>query len=143
MPINYEEYPPNWKTEIVPRILKRADNRCENCDLVNGTTAFAVSLKIYDDDTGRYKPKTFWFEIWNAAYRVAGFNRERVTERTVRLQVCHLDHDHENHNVTDDRLMAMCQLCHINYDAKVKYERQQSGFYNGGVNKNPLKRGAA
>lgn len=29
MPIDYKKYPPNWLTEIRPRILKRADNKCE------------------------------------------------------------------------------------------------------------------
>jgi len=35
MPINYSKYPPNWKTEIRPRILKRAGNRCEFCGAEN------------------------------------------------------------------------------------------------------------
>lgn len=29
MPINYNNYPDNWKTYIRPRILARAGNRCE------------------------------------------------------------------------------------------------------------------
>ena len=29
MPIDYKKYPPNWLTEIRPRILKRAGGRCE------------------------------------------------------------------------------------------------------------------
>lgn len=29
MPCNYALYPATWKTEIRPRILKRAGNRCE------------------------------------------------------------------------------------------------------------------
>jgi 5-methylcytosine-specific restriction endonuclease McrA len=35
MPINYSKYPPNWKSEIRPRILKRAENRCEYCGAEN------------------------------------------------------------------------------------------------------------
>jgi hypothetical protein len=34
MPIDYKKYPSNWK-EIRERILKRAFNRCECCDLEN------------------------------------------------------------------------------------------------------------
>ncbi len=42
------------------------------------------------------------------------------------LTIAHLDHDAENHNVTDDRLVALCQKCHFGYDrhrhqAKRKY----------------------
>jgi len=29
MPIDYNDYPPNWLSEIRPVILKRAGNRCE------------------------------------------------------------------------------------------------------------------
>ncbi len=35
MPIDYSKYPDNWKTEIRPDILKRADNRCEWCGVDN------------------------------------------------------------------------------------------------------------
>ena len=39
------------------------------------------------------------------------------------LTVAHLDHDEENHEVKDERLAALCQWCHLNYDAKEKYRR--------------------
>ena len=39
------------------------------------------------------------------------------------LTIAHLDHDETNESVTDDRLKAMCQLCHLRYDAKEKYRR--------------------
>jgi len=29
MPIDYKKYPKNWKTEIRPKILERAGNKCE------------------------------------------------------------------------------------------------------------------
>jgi len=35
MPIDYTKYPPNWKTEIRPRILMRAKDRCEFCGAEN------------------------------------------------------------------------------------------------------------
>jgi 5-methylcytosine-specific restriction endonuclease McrA len=35
MPIDYKKYPPNWKSEMRPRILKRAGNRCEFCGAEN------------------------------------------------------------------------------------------------------------
>ena len=35
MPCDYSKYPPNWKTEIRPRILKRSRNKCEFCEAEN------------------------------------------------------------------------------------------------------------
>ena len=35
MPCDYKKYPPTWKTEIRPRILKRADHKCEECAVEN------------------------------------------------------------------------------------------------------------
>lgn len=32
------------------------------------------------------------------------------------LTIAHLDHDKKNWEVTDDRLAALCQSCHLNYD---------------------------
>jgi hypothetical protein len=39
------------------------------------------------------------------------------------LTIAHLDHDETNMDVKDERLMAMCQLCHLRYDAKEKWRR--------------------
>jgi hypothetical protein len=39
------------------------------------------------------------------------------------LTIAHLDHDELNHEVKDERLKALCQHCHLNYDAKEKYRR--------------------
>ena len=36
-PENKSRYPKNWKTEIRPMILKRANNRCEFCGVENHT----------------------------------------------------------------------------------------------------------
>ena len=48
MPINYSKYPPNWKTEIRPRILKRANNRCEFCGIKNYTVVqYVDGMRIY------------------------------------------------------------------------------------------------
>lgn len=101
MPIDYKKYPPNWKSEIVPRILRRAgevrespsggilvEARCEKCGIANHS---------------RNKRGTI-----------------------VVLTIAHLDHDSRNWDVRDERLMAMCQRCHLQYDrhrhtAKRKY----------------------
>lgn len=100
MPCDYSKYPPNWKSEIVPRILVRAgevrdesgeiakEANCEKCGIENHSTKCNGTFVV--------------------------------------LTIAHLDHDSENHNVKDERLAAYCQACHLKYDhwrhvAKRKY----------------------
>jgi 5-methylcytosine-specific restriction endonuclease McrA len=85
MPIDYKRYPPNWKTEIRPAILERANNRCEFCGVGN--------YSIRDG-------------------------------KKIVLTIAHLDHDEENRNVSYHRLRALCQRCHLRYDAKEKARRR-------------------
>ena len=35
MPIDYNDYPDDWKTRICPDILERAGNKCEFCGVPN------------------------------------------------------------------------------------------------------------
>ena len=123
MPIDYKKYPVNWK-EIRPRILKRANNKCEfpGCNFVNGEMVGAVKYrgktqKWYRDynDAINHIPKSF--EMKNGKV----FPNPKMVK--VVLTIAHLDHDETNHNVTDERLKAACQLCHLRYDAKEKYRR--------------------
>ena len=110
MPIDYSKYPPNWKTEIRPRILARANNKCECCGLENKT--FALSYKKNG------------ITVWEQG-TFEGWLKNNLPKRVkVVLTIAHLDHDETNHNVTDDRLKAMCQLCHLRYDAEEKKRRR-------------------
>lgn len=118
MPIDYKKYPPNWKTEIRPRILKRANNCCEFCGLPNHSTVY--SIKIWVRDVTRYKQRSIWFRNEQDAKREG----DHYFPVKVVLTIAHLDHDELNHNVTDERLAALCQACHCRYDAKEKYQRQ-------------------
>lgn len=127
MPIDYKKYPKNWLTEIRPRILKRANNTCEfnGCNFKNGEIVWSV--KLYD------KNKRIWVRTKEEAIKKAienGWNCEIsypiIKKVKVVLTVAHLDHDEENTNVTDDRLKAACQICHLRYDAKEKYRRIMS-----------------
>lgn len=45
------------------------------------------------------------------------------------LTVAHLDHDEENFEVTDERLAALCQRCHLRYDAQEKARRRRVKRY--------------
>ena len=123
MPIDYTKYPANWKSEIVPRILKRANNRCEVCGLNNGEMVKAG--KIYTRQNGRYQYRSIWITSISDWVRI---NSILISHKTITvvLTIAHLDHDETNLNVADDRLRAMCQHCHLNYDAKEKMRRIMS-----------------
>ena len=124
MPIDYSKYPPNWLSEIRPRILSRANYKCEFCGLEHKQVVWAV----------RYKTKTTWYNCFDEADKKP---RSIETKRDgtplknpkpvkVVLTIAHLDHDETNHEVSDDRLKALCQLCHLRYDAKEKYRRKNN-----------------
>lgn len=123
MPIDYKKYPPNWKTEIRPRIMERANNRCEfeGCDFEHGEFVWSVKYKgkvqgwFRDKAEAEKQPKSFEIKKGEVVP-----NPKKVK---VVLTIAHLDHDETNHDVKDDRLKASCQLCHLRYDAKEKYRR--------------------
>lgn len=119
MPIDYNNYPKNWKSEIRPRILARANNQCEICGLKDKSTVYAI--KLWVKDISKYKLRTLWFQNENDARREDDYNNIKPVK--VVLTIAHLDHDETNHDVTDERLMALCQLCHLRYDAAEKYRR--------------------
>jgi hypothetical protein len=121
MPIDYKRYPTNWKTEIVPEILNRAAHKCEICNLENGS--FVWGIKLWVKNNGKYKIRSIWFRDRKDAERE---NTHGVVRKIkVVLTIAHLDHDETNHDVILERLKAMCQCCHLRYDANEKYRRQQ------------------
>lgn len=121
MPIDYKKYPPNWKKEIVPRILIRDRHRCYCCYVKNHTIVWSV--KVYcKNNKGKYGWRAIWFQDDNEAGRLSRIGQMPV-EVMVVLTIAHLDHDETNHDVKDDRLAAMCQHCHLNYDAEEKMRR--------------------
>lgn len=90
MPCNYKLYPENWLTEIRPRILKRAKDKCEFCGVVNYS----------------------WI---NRHTREIQLRSEEDSIRVI-LTIAHLDHDIKHNE--DSNLKALCQKCHNNYDRK-------------------------
>lgn len=112
MPIDYKKYPPNWKTEIRPRILKRANSCCEFCGVKNHDIGFR-------DQSGKFHPleNTIENDVWVQENNVRLFK--------IVLTIAHLDHDENNHDVQDDRLAALCQKCHLQYDAPEKARRRR------------------
>lgn len=116
MPINYKEYPKNWKTEIRPAVMKRAgeirdpmtgeimrEAECEECGAPNHKYI--------------YRPqKDGVWDLMPEGHLADAMALDGVKFTKVILTVAHLDHDKENHNVKLDRLKALCQRCHLKYD---------------------------
>lgn len=124
MPTDMKKYPPDWD-ERRDRVLKRANNCCENCFLENYSTVYSV--KRYDT-----KRREWYDNIYKAIDKAkeSGWGEVHlwplepiIKPVKVVLTIAHLDHDEYNWEVPDERLMAMCQACHLKYDAKEKYRR--------------------
>lgn len=134
MPCDYSKYPPNWKTEIRPRILERADNKCEWCGAPNGEWVvrdkagrwhdMGTYINDFSEQSRYYLDKTYpgWDE-----------GEEGLKPFKVVLTIAHLDHDETNHNVKDSRLAALCQPCHLKYDAPEKARRRRKKKYQNSL----------
>ena len=115
MPIDYKKYPKNW-AELRAQVLDRAYNCCEFCGLAN----YAVGYRMPD---GQF----LFHHIAKQKYQyehdifLAGGRRTRIV-----LTIAHLDHDETNHNVSIDRLRALCQRCHLRYDIQEKKKRRHN-----------------
>lgn len=120
MPIDIKnKYPPDWLTVRVPRILERAGNACEvpGCGKKSGELFYRWKIR----------GKVHWFKTKEeimTKLKITDFPEDYQPTRT-QIQVAHLDHDEWNHDVHDDRLQAMCQLHHLQYDAQEKADRKK------------------
>ncbi len=125
MPCDYSKYPKNWKTEIRPRILERAENKCEFCKVpnyaliergkYNGIYAYQdMEGNIYNAENGEYITSNYLGSL------------EKPKSTKVILTIAHLDHDKENHEVKDDRLKALCQRCHLILDKEHHSENRRN-----------------
>jgi len=54
---------------------------------------------------------------------------ERPGKAPVVLTCAHLDHDEHNWAVTDERLLTLCDACHLRYDAADNAARRNYGKY--------------
>jgi hypothetical protein len=120
MPWNRKDYPPDWE-QIRERILDRAGNCCESCGLPNG----AIIRKKYRDVPGPQE-----WDMYNSMLR-ADYSKQQAMSRMgftrIVLTIAHLDHDKDNWQVTDDRLRAWCQKCHLGHDLSRHVENKKYG----------------
>jgi len=116
MPIDYKNYPPNWKTEIRPAILKRAQDRCEQCGVPNHALILRsrtnpAEYLIYDSERDCHL-------LDGSPVRLSEMPDEFDADHYTRvvLTIAHLDHDHTHNDPAN--LRALCQRCHLTYDAR-------------------------
>lgn len=110
MPIDYSLYPPNWKTEVVPRIRARSGDKCEWCGVLNKS----YIIRIPKAQGGGY------FYVTGLADLCHGITPTLITLTTAHLGVDHPDgtpgDKHDKHDVRDENLAHLCQACHLGYD---------------------------
>lgn len=123
MPIDYKKYPANWKTEIRPTILHRADNKCEFCKVPNYAVIFRGFLnnkEVYQNDNGDIFNAFDSVLVSNGDYEfilpLSGNPNQKAIK--VVLTIAHLNNDVNDNNFTN--LRALCQRCHNRLDAKYR-----------------------
>lgn len=104
MPMKRHLYPPDWEA-ISARTRQRAGDKCEFCGVPNG----AVIVRRASDPS-QWQDAT----VEDAWMEDADFADSKLI--TIVLTVAHLDHNPAN--CADDNLRALCQRCHLRYDAK-------------------------
>lgn len=114
-PENKARYPANWK-QIRERILKRAGNCCEQCRVANAD----VIVRGVEKDAGTFQRFEGDGEVYDAEdgrllghCKASEYSGNRWTR--IVLTVAHLDHVPEH--CDDENLKALCQRCHLAYDA--------------------------
>lgn len=121
MPINYKQYPPDWKSRIVPAVWKRAGDQCESCGLTHGQKVY--SFKVAKKRGNKTIYRRLWVEV---DPKLAQPKAKLVT---VVLTVAHLDNDATNHAVEINRLKLLCQRCHLQADAQYKAMKRSCHYY--------------
>jgi hypothetical protein len=112
MPVDWKRYPPNWKSEVVPRIRARSGDKCEWCG--------APNHKIVRRTVAGY-PEV----LEGMAAEVALMDGDKLTYivlTTAHLGTPHPDgrpgDKHDKMDVRDENLAHLCQRCHLLYDLK-------------------------
>lgn len=101
-------YPPDWE-ERSTRIISRDAFTCKHCGAEAGEPLPGRAVQAFVDGLfGSLLP------IGRRPYFVI-------------LTAAHLDHDEDNWDVQDERLITLCQGCHLRYDAPDNHRRRRYG----------------
>ena len=117
MPIDYKKYPKNWKTEIVPQVKERYDNKCAFCGLRNYTVGNRIGSLFVPTGGNEHHDKAGNGELsYKEARELVKHCNEFADDYliVIVLTVAHLDHNIQNNDLLN--LKPLCQKCHLNYD---------------------------
>src|SRR5690606_24615649 len=117
MPIGYKKYPSNWKTEIVPKIKARENNRCAFRGVKNYSVGYRNGTEFIPTWGNEYQDKAGKGELtYKEARDLVKHCNECGDDNLIIivLTVAHLDHDITNNELSN--LKALCQKCHLDYD---------------------------
>lgn len=129
MPINIQDYPPNWK-ELSSFVREEAYNQCEWCGAPNGRIIRRLK-KAQEKELhlGCSKQKKMYSVDWERVIGhisifgscimepVNGMSWARLRFHgltRIILTVAHLDRDSKNN--ARENLAALCQRCHLRHD---------------------------
>lgn len=116
MPVkDKSRYPQNWKSEIRPAILARADNCCEFCGVPNYSVILRGTwngIDCYQDENGTIFNASTSKPIGSA---YVGEVHPTNTFIKVVLTIAHLNHNTSNNDYSN--LRALCQRCHNRHDS--------------------------
>jgi 5-methylcytosine-specific restriction endonuclease McrA len=110
-PENRDRYPANWG-EIRAAILERAGDKCEFCGLANRLHGWRVPSGAFytvDQIAGAYIPP-------DDEAALEDMLEAKPNGMRIVLTIAHLDHTPENNDPAN--LRALCQRCHLRYDAQ-------------------------
>ena len=102
MPIDYSEYPPEWKEISAFIRFKRAQNKCETCGAENGKAHPITGSKV----------------VLTVAHIIADIQDIRYNR-----------HSYDPLDINNN-LVAECQRCHLTRDAWLHAHRRKYGQPN-------------
>jgi hypothetical protein len=109
-------YGRDWRIVVRPRILARAENRCEQCGVPNHTKVKRIrGFWLEEGASWAFGAFRRWRTPAGGDWHKEGDPAGRVRVVRIVLTIAHL-----NHKAGDDRdenLRAWCQWCHLHHDA--------------------------
>lgn len=113
MPVDWSRYPPNWKSEVVPRIRARSGDKCEWCGVIN-------KAWIIRPPAGAGFSAGAFFYVTGPDDCCFGVRPVKVILTTAHLGKPHPDgrpgDKHDKMDTRDENLAHLCQRCHLLFD---------------------------